>query len=152
MLWAGLSAYCQDETELCKQAQTAYQQNHFAEAIKLSGRALTKNPGATCRRTRIEAAMQEATSVNYLMAISDLEYLIRNGDMLESTFKMLGNAESGLAKIHFENKNYQEAAKHFQKGKESFVRAQAINKSPEYETAIANAENGARQSLEMSKK
>ncbi|RZJ72134.1 tetratricopeptide repeat protein [Flavobacterium sp.] len=146
MLSASGLAHCQTEEELCRQAQTAMTDNNYPEAIKAAGRALTKNPEAPCRRTRIDAALKaEPSSAYYLMAISDIDHLMDKGDKSENTVRMWAEAETGLAKLHFENKNFPEAAKHYQKAKDAYTKAKGMSNSSSYDSQIANADNQIKQ-------
>ncbi|NUY79494.1 hypothetical protein HUK80_01195 [Flavobacterium sp. MAH-1] len=152
VLLVASATYCQTDAELCQQAQTAYQQNNFNDAIKLAGRALAKNPDAPCRRVRIDAAMRDnESSVNYLMAISDLDYLLAKGDKSEPNYKNLGNAEAGLAKMHFDNQNFAEASKHYQKAKNAYTSAKGISGTTDYDAPIANADNQMKQATAQKK-
>lgn len=146
------AVYCQTDAEFCQQAQTAYQQNNFNDAIKAAGRALAKNPDAPCRRVRIDAAMHDSeSSANYLMAISDLDYLIAKGDKSEVNYRGLGNAEAGLAKMHFDNQNFTEASKHYQKAKNAYTSAKGISGTTDYDSQIANVDNQMKQAMAQKK-
>lgn len=152
MLTVAGAAYCQTDTDLCQEAQSAQRTGDFATAMRTAGRALAKNPDAPCRRTRVEAALQmEPSSAHYLTAISDLEYLMRKGDNAEPTVKMMGDAESGLAKLHFDNKNFGEASKHYQKAKDAYVRAKGMSNSANYDAQIANVDNQMKQATAQKK-
>ena len=148
----GFTGFAQTDTEFCKTAQSLYDQNDYAGAMKAVNRALVKNPDAPCRRVRINAAMQaEESSVNYLQAISDLEYLMNQGDKSENNYKTWGRAEAGLGKIHFENKNFKESKKHYQKAITAFQQAKAKGSAGDYDSLIANADNQMKQADAQSK-
>lgn len=151
LLTAG-AAYCQTDSDLCQQAQSAQKQGNYSEAMRSAGRALAKNPDAPCRKTRVEAALQmEPSSAHYLTAITDLEYLMRKGDNSEAGWRMMGEAESGLAKLHFENKNFSESGKHYQKAKDAYTKANTAAGSSRYDSQIANADKQMKQSAEQKK-
>lgn len=152
MLAAATAGYCQTEQDLCADAQSSLQESNYLDAIKSAGRALTKNPDAPCRRTRVNAAlMAEPSSAFYLMAISDLDYIMGKGDKTEDTVKLMGDAEAGLAKLHFDNKNFTEAGKHYQKAKDAYTKAKGMSNSAKYDTQIANADNLIKQAMAQKK-
>jgi len=152
MLFAGGAAFSQTEAELCQQAQSAQRDNNFSEAMRAAGRALAKNPDASCRRTRIEAALKmEPSSAHYMTAISDLDYLMGKGDNSENNLRMMGDAEAGLAKLHFDNKNFTESGKHYQRAKDAYGRAKGMGNGSNYDTKIANVDNQLKQAMAQKK-
>ncbi len=152
MLAASTAGYCQTEQELCTNAQKYFQESNYADAIKAAGRALTKNPDAACRGTRVEAALKaEPSSAFYQMAISDIDYLMAKGDKTENTAKMMGDAEAGLARLQFDNKNFAEAGKHYQRAKDAYTKAKGMSNSANYDAQIANADSQMKQAMAQKK-
>lgn len=133
MLAFGLSVSAQSEKNLCEKARNLYNQASYADAIKVAGKALEKNPSnIDCRRTRIASALKWSPDADtYVLALTDLGYLVDHGDSSEETYRNVGDAEAGLARFLFQDRDYANSLKHYQVAREAFEKAKTVSAEPE---------------------
>lgn len=128
LLLAGSFAAHAQSSDPCSDAQNLYNQGKFNEAIRSVGLGLTKNPAnSDCRKIRINAAMQESpTAQMYVIALTDLGYLVDHGDKSEWTYERVAVAESGLAAQLYQVRDYANALKHYGVAKEALQKAKGV--------------------------
>ncbi|NMH27383.1 hypothetical protein [Flavobacterium silvaticum] len=126
------ASFAQTGTDFCTQAQTFLDQGKYQDAMKAVGRALVKDPdNSKCRKIRVSAALKgEPTPENYVQALTDLGYLVDHGDKSETTYRQVGDAEVGLARFLYQDRDYTNSVKHYGVAKEAFQKAKGVGGDP----------------------